>query len=46
MKNINILNGPKNASAIIQGCMRMPDLSVNEAAKVISTDYECGFKGI
>ena len=42
MKNINILNGPKNASAIIQGCMRMPDLSVNEAAKVISTAYECG----
>ena len=42
MKNINILNGPKNASAIIQGCMRMPDLSVNEAAKVISTAYDCG----
>ena len=42
MKNISILNGPKNASAIIQGCMRMPDLSVNEAAKVISTAYECG----
>lgn len=29
MKNIDILNGPKNASAIIQGCMRMPDLSVS-----------------
>lgn len=42
MKNIDILNGPKNASAIIQGCMRMPDLSVSEAAKVISTAYECG----
>ena len=42
MKNISILNGPKNASAIIQGCMRMPDLSVNEAAKVISTAYDCG----
>ena len=41
MKNIDILNGPKNASAIIQGCMRMPDLSVSEAAKVISTAYEC-----
>ena len=42
MKNISILNGPKNASAIIQGCMRMPDLSVNKAAKVISTAYDCG----
>ncbi|MCR4866742.1 MAG: aldo/keto reductase [Lachnospiraceae bacterium] len=42
MKNIDILNGPKNASAIIQGCMRMPALSVNEAAKVISKAYECG----
>ena len=42
MKNINILNGPQNVSAVIQGCMRMPDLSVNEAAKVISTAYDCG----
>ena len=42
MKNINILNGPQNASRIIQGCMRMPELSVDEAAKVISTAYECG----
>ena len=42
MKNINILNGPQNVSTVIQGCMRMPDLSVNEAAKVISTAYDCG----
>ena len=42
MKNINILNGPQNVSRIIQGCMRMPELSVDEAAKVISTAYECG----
>ena len=42
MKNISILNGPQNVSAVIQGCMRMPDLSVNETAKVISTAYDCG----
>ena len=42
MKTINIVNGPKNASAIIQGCMRMPNLSKEAAARVISTSYECG----
>ncbi len=42
MKKINIVNGPQSASAIIQGCMRMPDLSNEAAAKVISTAYECG----
>ena len=42
MKTINILNGPENASAIIQGCMRMPSLSKEEAAKVIRTAYDCG----
>ncbi|MBR3634899.1 MAG: aldo/keto reductase [Lachnospiraceae bacterium] len=42
MKNINIVKGPKNASVIIQGCMRMPDLSKEDAAKVISTAYESG----
>lgn len=42
MKYIDILNGPKNVSAIIQGCMRMPDLSKEAAADVIRTAYECG----
>jgi len=42
MKKINILNGPQNVSAIIQGCMRMPALSPEEAAKVIRSAYDCG----
>ena len=42
MKYIDILNGPKNVSAIIQGCMRMPDLTKEAAADVIRTAYECG----
>ena len=35
MKTINIAQGPQNASAIILGCMRMPALSVREAADVV-----------
>lgn len=42
MKNINVANGPQNVSAIIQGCMRMPDLTKEAAAKVIRTAYDCG----
>jgi Predicted oxidoreductase len=42
MKKINIINGPQNVSAIIQGCMRMPSLSKEDAASVIRTAYECG----
>ena len=42
MKYIDIVKGPKNASAIIQGCMRMPDLSKEAAAKVIRTAYDNG----
>ncbi len=42
MKKINIVNGPQNVSAIIQGCMRMPALSKEDAAKVIRTAYDCG----
>lgn len=42
VKNINIVNGPQNVSAIIQGCMRMPDLTKEAAAKVIRTAYDCG----
>lgn len=42
MKTYNIKNGPQNVSAIIQGCMRMPALSKEDAAKVIRTAYDCG----
>lgn len=42
MKKINIMNGPQNVPAIIQGCMRMPDLSKEDAAQVIRTAYDCG----
>lgn len=42
MKHINIAYGPQNASAIIQGCMRMPALTTQEAADVIRTAYENG----
>ena len=42
MRNINIVNGPQNVSEIIQGCMRMPDLTGKEAARVISTAYDSG----
>lgn len=40
MKNINVVNGPANASAIILGCMRMPALSVDQAEKMIQTAVE------
>ena len=42
MKILNIPNGPKNVSAIVQGCMRMPASSKEDAAKVIRTAYDCG----
>lgn len=42
MKYIDVLNGPQKVSAIIQGCMRMPSLSVEDAARVISNDYSLG----
>lgn len=42
MKMINIVNGPQNVSAIIQGCMRMPALSKEAAAEVIRKAYDCG----
>ena len=42
MKHINVVNGPRNASSIILGCMRMPALTTDEAAAVISTAYEQG----
>lgn len=42
MKYIDIKKGPQKASAIIQGCMRMPSLSKEEAAEVIKTAFESG----
>lgn len=42
MKTINVVDGPQNVSAIVQGCMRMPDLTKEAAAKVIRTAYDCG----
>ena len=42
MKTINIVNGPQYVSVIVQGCMRMPSLSKEEAAKIIRTAYDCG----
>lgn len=42
MKKINIVNGPQDVSVIIQGCMRMPDLTNEQASKVIRTAYDSG----
>ena len=42
MKQINIVNGPQNASQIILGCMRMPALNTDDAASLIHTAYELG----
>ena len=42
MKTVNIARGPQNASAIILGCMRMPSLSVTEAAAVVRAAREEG----
>ena len=42
MKTTNIVNGPQNVSVVIQGCMRMPALTKEAAAKVIRTAYDCG----
>ncbi len=42
MKMLNVVNGPQNISRIILGCMRMPALSVEEAAKMISTSVDLG----
>ena len=42
MKTINVVNGPRNASAVILGCMRMPALSVEKAAEMIRAAAEEG----
>lgn len=39
---IKVVNGPQEASAIILGCMRMPSLSVDDAAKIITTAVDNG----
>lgn len=42
MQKIDIVHGPKNAARIVLGCMRMPALAVQEAAKVIRNAYDLG----
>ncbi len=42
MKTFNVVNGPNNVPVIVQGCMRMPSLSVPDAAKVISNACDLG----
>ena len=42
MKTLNVVNGPQNVPVIVQGCMRMPALSVAEAAKVIRNACDLG----
>ncbi len=42
MKTMSVVNGPQNVPAIIQGCMRMIDLSVEDAVRVIRTSYDLG----
>lgn len=42
MKTIDVVNGPKAVPAIVQGCMRMPGLNVEDAARVIRNAFELG----
>lgn len=42
MKTISIKDGPQNASSIVLGCMRMPALSVEDAAALIRAAAENG----
>jgi predicted oxidoreductase len=42
MKMMNVINGPQNVSRIILGCMRMPALSVDEAANMIDSAFGLG----
>ena len=42
MRMLNVVNGPQQVSAIVQGCMRMPALSTAEAAQVIRNAYDLG----
>ena len=42
MEYLNVANGPQNVSRIILGCMRMPALDVQAAAKMIAKSVEMG----
>ena len=42
MQYLNIANGPAHASSIILGCMRMPALSVKNAAHMINAAWQEG----
>ncbi len=42
MKTLNVVNGPQNVPALIQGCMRMTSLSEEKAAEVIRAAYDAG----
>ncbi len=42
MRKLDIVNGPKDVPVIVQGCMRMPSLTKEDAAKVIREAYDCG----
>ena len=46
MQKVNIANGPENVSRLILGCMRMPALSVDDAANMIQTAYDLGINFI
>ncbi len=42
MQKINICEGPENVSRFVFGCMRMPALSVEDAARMIQQAYDFG----
>ncbi|MDQ0221639.1 aldo/keto reductase [Streptococcus moroccensis] len=42
MKTLSIVNGPEKVSALVQGCMRMTDLSNEAAAEVIKAAFDAG----
>ena len=42
MKTLDVVNGPKNVSRIILGCMRMPQISKEDAVRIIETAWESG----
>ena len=46
MLKVNIANGPENVSRLILGCMRMPALSVEDAANMIQIAYDLGINFI
>lgn len=46
MKYLDIENGPRNVSRIILGCMRMPPLSIEDAAAIIRKAVQLGINYI